>query len=128
MQTSPWVHLLAQNAPPGGTTTTQPAQATNGGSGSVASSPGAGLDFFLMMILMFFIMYIILIRPQNKQRRELEKKISQLRKGDRIVFGGGILGEVLNPEGKDGTMVVKIGEDVKIEILRGAITKVFDRA
>ena len=68
-------------------------------------------------------MYFITIRPQNKRQKELLARMSQLKTGDRVVTTGGIHGTVANV--KDGsTLLLKIADNVKIEIDKTAIANV----
>ncbi len=77
---------------------------------------------FLPLILLIFIFYFLLIRPQQKKQRELQKMISALKKGDRIVTIGGIIGEVNSIQ--DDYIVIRVGEDGsnKMEILKSAVS------
>ena len=76
---------------------------------------------FLPLILMMFIFYFLLLRPQQKRQRDLDEMINNLKKGDRVVTSGGILATVLAPPNKEGIVVLKIGEDTKIEVLKSSI-------
>ncbi len=85
--------------------------------------PKAGM---LNMLLMFGVMgamfYFLLIRPQSKQRKELENMLKNLKSGDEILTSGGIIGIVTNV--KDKEVVLKIADNVKIRIARSAVTAV----
>jgi preprotein translocase subunit YajC len=73
--------------------------------------------FFMLMI------YMMLIRPQQKKQKELEKMVSKIKTGDKVVTSGGIHGIVSNI--KDGpTLSLKIADNVKIEVDKSAITTV----
>jgi len=82
---------------------------------------GGGLALFLPMILIFVIFYFLMLRPQAKKAKEHEKMISQLTKGDEIVTSGGIHGVVQRVNEKEFTLIIKIADDVKIEIDRAAV-------
>jgi len=82
---------------------------------------GGGFALFLPMILIFVIFYFLMLRPQAKKAKEHEKMISQLTKGDEIVTSGGIHGVVQRVNEKEMTLVIKIADDVKIEIDRAAV-------
>src|SRR3990167_9069932 len=71
------------------------------------------------MILIFVVFYLILIRPQQKQQKELKKMLEALKVGDRVLTTGGIFGVV--SQIKDKVVVVKIGENTKVEMLRSGI-------
>ncbi|MCL2412376.1 MAG: preprotein translocase subunit YajC [Treponema sp.] len=77
----------------------------------------------LLMIGAFIaIFYFLLIRPQSKKRKETEKMLSALKKGDRIVTIGGIYGTIHNV--RDTTVIVKVDDSTKLEFLRSAISTV----
>lgn len=132
MNIATWISWIAQNEPPGaggseGTASTSQGTEGAGGAAGAAGGQAPDMTFLWMMMLLFVFMYFILIRPQNKQRRELEQKVKGLKKGDRIVFSGGILGEVLDLGEKDNVVSVKIAEGVKVNIQRSAISGVLER-
>ncbi len=88
--------------------------------------PQGGIGNMLIpMALIFGIMYFMMIRPQQRKEKERRAMISSVKTGDRILFSGGIMGTVTNV--KDHAVTAKIAENVKIEILRGAINRVLDK-
>ena len=75
---------------------------------------------FLPLILMFVVFYFLLIRPQQKRQKEQAEMIKNLKKGDRVVTSGGIIGIIHTLQ--DDYVVLKVGDqDTKIEILRSGI-------
>jgi len=87
-----------------------------------AAGPGSLLTSFLPLIAIVLIFYLLIIRPQNKKRKETEKMLSALKKGDRVVTIGGLHGTVQNV--KDSTVVIKVDDNVKLEFLRSAVSSV----
>lgn len=85
------------------------------------SSPPAWVQL-LPLIILFVLMYFVLLRPQMKRQKEHEKLISAVKTGDRVVAAGGIYGTVTNI--KDQLVVLKIADNVKIEVQRSTITSV----
>ncbi|MDR1836325.1 MAG: preprotein translocase subunit YajC [Treponema sp.] len=85
---------------------------------------GAGSLFanFIPLILIVGIFYFLIIRPQSKKRKETERMIAAIKKGDRIVTIGGIHGIVQSV--KDTTVIIKVDDNVKIEFLRNAVSSV----
>jgi preprotein translocase subunit YajC len=65
-----------------------------GGAAGGAGGPGGGLMSFLPLVLMFVIFYFLLIRPQQKKQKEMREMLSSLKRGDRIITGGGIYGRI----------------------------------
>ncbi len=75
---------------------------------------------------MVVVFYFLLIRPQQKRQKDMQRLVSELKTGDKVVTNGGIHGIVSNV--KDGsTLSLKIADNVKIEVDKSAITSV-DRA
>ena len=87
--------------------------------------PAAGpnpLASFVPIILIFVIMYFLLFRPQMKRQKEQAKLVSTLKTGDRVITASGIHGLISNV--KDNTVILKIADNVKIEIEKTAVTNV----
>ncbi len=83
----------------------------------------AGMGGMLLpMVLVFGIFYFMMIRPQQRKEKERMKTISELRAGQRIMFGGGIIGTV--SEVREHTFLVEVASKVSIEIARGAVSRV----
>ena len=76
---------------------------------------------FFMLIGMFVLMYFIMIRPENKRKKEAEQMRSNLKVGDEITTIGGITGKVVNI--KDDRFVIESGADqVRIEFAKWALS------
>jgi len=89
---------------------------------------GAGslLSSFLPFIAVILIFYFLIIRPQNKKRKETEKMLGALKKGDKIVTIGGLYGTIQTV--KETTVIVKVDDSVKLEFLRSAISSIITQA
>jgi preprotein translocase subunit YajC len=94
---------------------------------------GSGVAQFLPLVMIFGVFYFLLIRPQQQKQKEIRNMISAVRRGDRVVTGGGILGTVQRVpmvQDKDGKQVpsqeieVEIAKDVRVTVLRDTITTV----
>jgi preprotein translocase subunit YajC len=81
-------------------------------------------DILVMMVVMFGIFYFMMIRPQQRKEKERQKLISELRAGQRILFGGGLIGTVA--EVKEHSFMVEVSPKVTIEIARGAVARVLN--
>src|ERR671939_1793241 len=90
--------------------------------GAPASGPAGGIGFFVPFIFIFIIMYFLLFRPQKKRQQEQQRLIAALKTGDRVVTNAGIHGLIANV--KDSTVLVKVADNVKIEMDKSAITNV----
>ncbi len=86
------------------------------------SATGSMLTTIIPFGAVILIFYFLIIRPQNKQRKETERMLSALKKSDKIVTIGGIHGVVLAV--KESSVIVKIDEGTKIEINRSAVASV----
>jgi preprotein translocase subunit YajC len=97
------------------------AQAQDGGGDpAVAPPPGAfGGNFLFIMVAMIAIIYFIMIRPEQKRQKERQKMLSALKKGDKILTVGGIMGVITGV--KDASYAVKSGEGAVIEITKSAV-------
>lgn len=71
------------------------------------------------LVLIFVIFYFMLIRPQKSKEKEHQKMLSNLNKNDEVVTSGGIHGTIVNV--KDKTVVLRIDENVKLEIDKNCI-------
>ncbi|MDR2542125.1 MAG: preprotein translocase subunit YajC [Treponema sp.] len=83
---------------------------------------GPGFAGFLPIIAIVLIFYFLIIRPQSKKRKETEKMLSALKKGDRIITIGGLYGTIHTL--KESTVIIKVDDNVKLEFLRSAISTV----
>jgi preprotein translocase subunit YajC len=84
--------------------------------------PGGGLGVFLPFVFVFVIMYFVLLRPQKKRQQEQQRLTASLKTGDRVVTNSGIHGLIANV--KDTTVMLKVADNVKIEMEKSAITNV----
>ena len=80
-------------------------------------SNAAGIRQFIPLILIFVIFYFFLIRPQQKKVKEHKIMVESLKRGDKVVTSGGIVGTVERIIDND-KVEVEISENVKVEIVR----------
>lgn len=98
-----------------------------GASGGGGSQGGNPFMSFLPLFLIIFIMYFLLIRPQAKKQKEHKAMLETLKKGDRILTSGGIVGTIAGIKENEGLLVVKIADNVKIELSRNSVTQVLKK-
>ena len=88
---------------------------------------------FLPLVLIFVVFYFLLIRPQQQKQKEMRQMISTLKRGDRVVTGGGIIGTVQRVpmvQDKDGKQVpsteieVEIAQGIRVTVVRDTISSV----
>ena len=77
---------------------------------------------FAPLVFIFVIFYFLVIRPQQKRQSELQKSVDALKKGDRVVTTGGVIGTVTSIQ--SDYVVLKVGdnEGTKMEVLKSAIS------
>ena len=76
----------------------------------------------LPFLFMIVILYYIMIRPQTKRQKEQAAMANTLKTGDRVVTASGIHGMISNV--KDRTVIVKVADNVKLEMEKSAIVNV----
>ncbi len=92
------------------------------GAGADAAAVGGGIGGMIIpLVLMLGVFYFMLIRPENKRKKEAEQQRSNLKVGDKIVTIGGICGTVVSV--KDEKFVLETGADqVRIELQKWALS------
>lgn len=89
---------------------------------------GAGYMAFLPFVLIFAVFYFLLIRPQAKRQKHKLEMLKAIVKGDKIVTVGGLHGTVEGVKEKDEVLVVKLADNIKVNISRSAVaSKVGDK-
>jgi len=78
---------------------------------------------FLPLVLIFAVFYFLLIRPQQQKQKETKAMLSALKRGDRVLTGGGILGVVQRTK-ENNEVEVEIAPNVRVTVLRDTITSV----
>lgn len=94
-----------------------------------AGAPAGGQDMltsFLPLILIFVVFYFLLIRPQQKRMKSHKEMLGQLRRGDKVVTSGGIIGTV-NKVVSDTEVVLEIAEGVKVRVVRATIQEIITK-
>lgn len=91
-----WAYAAAQDAP--------------------AGAAGSFTSFLLPMIIMVAIFYFLLIRPQQQKAKEHKALLANLKKGDRIITNGGIIGTIVNLD--DQIVNLEVADKVRIEMGR----------
>ncbi|MFN1834856.1 preprotein translocase subunit YajC [Balneola sp. MJW-20] len=84
--------------------------------------PNAGIMNLVFLGGIFLVFYFFIIRPQSKKQKEIQNKVSEMKKGDKLVTSAGIIG-VLNSIDED-SVLVEVDSGVKVRFLKTAITDV----
>tara|TARA_Y100001960_G_scaffold135137_1_gene143385 strand:- start:3141 stop:3428 length:288 start_codon:yes stop_codon:yes gene_type:complete len=78
---------------------------------------GSGIGQFIPLILIFVIFYFFLIRPQQKKVKEHKLMVENLKRGDKVITSGGIVGSIERVIDND-KVEVSISENVKVEVIK----------
>jgi preprotein translocase subunit YajC len=97
-----------------------PAFAQAGGNG------GSGFEALLPLVLIFVVFYFLLIRPQQKKQKHHKEMLGAIRRGDRVVTGGGIVGTVTKVI-DDKELAVEITDGVKVRVQRALVASVISK-
>lgn len=97
-----------------------PAFAQAGGDGA------SGFQALLPLVLIFVVFYFLLIRPQQKKQKQHKEMLTAIRRGDRVVTGGGIVGTVTKVI-DDKELAVEITDGVKVRVQRALIASVISK-
>lgn len=92
------------------------ARSSGGGGGGGGSAWGGSASSLGMLALMFVVFYFMLIRPQQKRAKEHQAMLGGLKKGDRVVTTGGLIGRISGIS--DRLVTLEIAEKVRVQILR----------
>jgi len=85
-----------------------------------AGAGGLGnMGYILMMVAVFGIMYFMMIRPQQKRQKEIQKMRESMKVGDKVVTAGGIHGKI--KEINDSSFLIEIAENVKIRVEKASV-------
>lgn len=88
----------------------------------MAGGESSGWTSLIFMGAIFLIFYWFIIRPQSQRQKEIQKKVSEMKKGDKIVTSGGMIANVKSVD--DDTVLAEIDKGVKARFRKSAITDV----
>ena len=92
---------------------------------AAAAAPSAGASFFIQtipLVLVFVIFWFLLIRPQQKRMREHQAQIGAVKKGDRVITGGGLIGKVTKVN--DTEVEVELAQGVRVMAVKSTLSQV----
>ena len=98
-----------------------PAYAQDAGGGGLG-----GIEALLPLVLIFVVFYFLLIRPQQKKMKQHKEMLGAIRRGDKVVTGGGIMGAVTKL-GNDGELTVEIAEGVRVRVQQSLVSSVLSK-
>ncbi|MFT9091587.1 MAG: preprotein translocase subunit YajC [Gluconacetobacter sp.] len=93
-----------------------------GGEGGLLSA--GGLMSILPYVAMFAIFYFLLIRPQQQKQKQLRAQLAAIRRGDRVLTAGGIIGVVQKIRDDSNEIEIEIAPNVRVTVVRETLTSV----
>ncbi len=94
---------------------------------AAAAAPAAGpsmLIQFAPLVLIFVVFYFMLIRPQQQRLKAHRAMIANLRRGDVVVTGGGLIGKIVRVAETGDEATVELAENLRVKVLKSTITEV----
>ncbi len=94
-----------------------------------AGGAPAGFDLISLMplVLIFVVFYFLLIRPQQKKMKSHREMIGSIKRGDKVLTAGGIIGSVVKVEDSEDVLLVEIAKDIRVRVARGTISDVLNK-
>jgi preprotein translocase subunit YajC len=89
-----------------------------------AQAPGGGQPIFILLAAIALMFYFLILRPQNRERRQRQKMVDELAKGDSILTTGGIYGTIDGVDKEKQTVQVTVAPKISIKIARSAVATV----
>lgn len=83
-----------------------------------------GSGMLLPLVATMALMYFLLMRPEQKKRKEMQELLSNLKKNDKVVTIGGICGTVVSISPDSKTVTIRVDEGTRIKVLRSAISQI----
>lgn len=85
----------------------------------------SGFDFrgLIPFVLILGVMYLFLIRPQQKKMKQHQEMVSSIRRGDRILTAGGLIG-VIHKVSNNDELIIELEEGIRVRLIKTAITQV----
>ena len=90
-----------------------------------AAAPSGGSSFFIQtipLVLVFIIFWFLMIRPQQRRAREHQAAIMAVKKGDRVVTGGGLIGKVIKVG--DTEVEVELAQGIRVQAVKSTLSQV----
>ena len=90
---------------------------------------GAQNGIFQLLIpfgLMFLVVYFLILRPQNKRAKEQREMIASLKRGDKVITSGGLIGTVSKVI-DDNQLTLELAQGIEVQIVKGSVTQVLNK-
>ncbi len=92
--------------------------------GSGGTGGGSSLFAALPFIVIFALFYLLILRPQQKQNKQRDILLKNLKRGDKVITAGGIHGRIINAE--DNVLTVEIAKGVNVQVSRSSVSSKMD--
>ena len=92
---------------------------------AAAAGSSSGTSFFIQtipLVLVVVIFWFLMIRPQQRRMKEHQAQIAAVKKGDRVVTGGGLIGKVVKVG--DSEVEVELGTNIRVMVVKSTLTQV----
>ena len=97
-----------------------------GAEGATAAPVNPLVQFAPMLITFVVMFYFIVMRPQNREQRKRAELLSALKKNDKVVTIGGIIGTIVDISGDGSRMTLKVDDGTRIKFIRSSIQGPYD--
>jgi preprotein translocase subunit YajC len=94
---------------------------------AAAAAPAAGPSMLIQLapfVLIFVVFYFMLIRPQQQRIKAHRDMIANLRRGDVVVTGGGLIGKIVRVAETGDEATVELADNLRVKVLKSTITEV----
>ncbi|MBF0475166.1 MAG: preprotein translocase subunit YajC [Deltaproteobacteria bacterium] len=98
----------------------------NAGGGGGAAGGAASLGPLIPLVLMFVVFYFLLIRPQQKKAKQQREMLGALKKGDKVITSGGVIGTITGLT--EATITLEIAPNVRVKVARGFVSGLAPKA
>jgi preprotein translocase subunit YajC len=104
------------------------AASSSGGGGIVDLLTSSPVGQFLPIVLIFVVFYFIILRPQQGEQKKLKARLAAVKKGDRVLTAGGIIGVVQKSRDGAAEIEVEIAPTVRVTVMRDTLVNVLNGA
>jgi preprotein translocase subunit YajC len=101
---------------------------SSGGGGIVEQIFASPVGQFMPIILIFVVFYFIILRPQQSEQKKLKARLAAVKKGDRVLTAGGIIGVVQKSRDGAAEIEVEIAPNVRVSVMRDTLINVLNGA
>ena len=99
-----------------------PAYAQAAGAATSGGGAAGAIVSLLPLVLIFVVFYFLMIRPQQKRVKMLQDAVSSVKKGDRVVTGGGLIGKVTKVDERE--VEIELGTNIKVRAIKATLAEV----